>query len=404
MGKDTKAAVEAKAATVIQKWARRFLVRKNLNLKFTQVGENITSLQMALSKLLSPTTPLVFSKSHEIMVTRVRTQGCEIKLVSNQGTPDAMRKFFANEGAKTGAVINGGFYAINGFYELRTNSPIGLHRFSFNYSNGPHSDVIKKDFDNTQKYFEHKENDISPEFEEYKGKDLESRLHLKTQTPYAMRDQYGVVKITYDGKVDIRRMSNFTNRTFAKFLSDAKEVFSSGPFLTLDGETVFKEEMLKEKPYQFQQVKAYFGTHPGSVPPGTFYHADQPNPRSAIGLAANGDLLMVTVKGEEDPSHRDGLTLAQFAELMKLLGAKTALNLDGGYSACHGVFNETMLTPLFVKKAGREKLIPYGIMAIENKSEEENLSEQENKSVPNKKAPKKKIPNKKIPNKKLNFV
>lgn len=57
----------------------------------------------------------------------------------------------------------------------------------------------------------------------------------------------------------------------------------------------------------------------------------QPNARSAVGITAAGDILLVMVaqSPELQPS---GLTLAELAGLMRDLGAVDALNLDGGSS------------------------------------------------------------------------
>jgi hypothetical protein len=55
------------------------------------------------------------------------------------------------------------------------------------------------------------------------------------------------------------------------------------------------------------------------------------NPRTAVGIAADGGLLLVTVDGRQ-PGHSDGTTLRETAELLRTLGAVDALNLDGGGS------------------------------------------------------------------------
>ncbi|WP_458414831.1 phosphodiester glycosidase family protein [Schinkia sp. CFF1] len=47
--------------------------------------------------------------------------------------------------------------------------------------------------------------------------------------------------------------------------------------------------------------------------------------RSAIGITSNNKLILVTTKGA---------TIPQLAEVMKLLGAYDAMNLDGGASSC----------------------------------------------------------------------
>jgi hypothetical protein len=55
------------------------------------------------------------------------------------------------------------------------------------------------------------------------------------------------------------------------------------------------------------------------------------NPRTAVGVAADGALLFVTVDGRQ-PGHSEGTTLRETAELLRALGAVEALNLDGGGS------------------------------------------------------------------------
>lgn len=56
------------------------------------------------------------------------------------------------------------------------------------------------------------------------------------------------------------------------------------------------------------------------------------HPRTAVGIAAGGRrLLLVTVDGRQKP-YSDGMTLRELAALMLALGARDALNLDGGGS------------------------------------------------------------------------
>ena len=57
------------------------------------------------------------------------------------------------------------------------------------------------------------------------------------------------------------------------------------------------------------------------------------NPRTAVGLAANGRrLLLVVIDGRQD-GHSVGTTTRETAELLRDLGAREALNLDGGGSS-----------------------------------------------------------------------
>lgn len=56
------------------------------------------------------------------------------------------------------------------------------------------------------------------------------------------------------------------------------------------------------------------------------------HPRTAAGIAAGGRrLLLVTVDGRQKP-YSDGMTLRELANLMLALGARDAINLDGGGS------------------------------------------------------------------------
>ena len=56
------------------------------------------------------------------------------------------------------------------------------------------------------------------------------------------------------------------------------------------------------------------------------------NPRSAIGVKADGTVFFVTIDGRQQSSGMDGMTLYEVADLMKSFGAVTAYGLDGGGS------------------------------------------------------------------------
>lgn len=57
------------------------------------------------------------------------------------------------------------------------------------------------------------------------------------------------------------------------------------------------------------------------------------NPRTAVGIAGGGKRLMLVVIDGRRPGHSDGTTLREAAEIMKALGARDAINLDGGGSS-----------------------------------------------------------------------
>lgn len=67
-------------------------------------------------------------------------------------------------------------------------------------------------------------------------------------------------------------------------------------------------------------------------------------PRSAVGITANGKMLLVTADGRgRDQSI--GMTIFEMAHLMKKLGSVNAMNLDGGSSTQMSVYGKTVNTP-----------------------------------------------------------
>jgi hypothetical protein len=56
-----------------------------------------------------------------------------------------------------------------------------------------------------------------------------------------------------------------------------------------------------------------------------------PNPRTVAGVTASGELLLVTIDGRQ-PGWSAGVSLRDAARVMVALGARDALNLDGGGS------------------------------------------------------------------------
>jgi hypothetical protein len=75
---------------------------------------------------------------------------------------------------------------------------------------------------------------------------------------------------------------------------------------------------------------------------GTFVAARQP--RTLAGVRADGKLLLVTVDGRR-PGWSTGMTLPEAARLMRSLGARDAINLDGGGSTTMTVRGEVVNRP-----------------------------------------------------------
>ena len=67
-------------------------------------------------------------------------------------------------------------------------------------------------------------------------------------------------------------------------------------------------------------------------------------PRTLAGVRADGTLLLVTVDGRA-PGWSAGMTLPEAARLMRSLGARDALNLDGGGSSTMTVRGEVVNRP-----------------------------------------------------------
>lgn len=100
----------------------------------------------------------------------------------------------------------------------------------------------------------------------------------------------------------------FRRQSGAEFWMQAVIAVGGGPWLLRNG------EVLIDAPQQ--------GFNDGFT--------NNRHPRTAIGVTADGKLLLVTVDGRQPMS--GGMTLYELAQLMKHLGATDAINLDGGGS------------------------------------------------------------------------
>ncbi len=82
-------------------------------------------------------------------------------------------------------------------------------------------------------------------------------------------------------------------------------------------------------------------------------------PRTAFGICADGQILLVTVNGRQTDVSI-GVTLHELAELMAKLGAVDALNLDGGGSATLVVRDRVLNLP----SDGRERPVGSAILVL----------------------------------------
>ena len=218
---------------------------------------------------------------------------------------------------KTGAFINGGFF-VTDFWGQRAILPLA-----------PLGVLKTANFDNTSDLPEVPAN--KPFFSPL-DKSLELYLSSATHTPYEYRDVYGVLVINVDRSISIYPQHVIDSNP--RIVKIAYRCLGTGPLLVSRGKKTFKTEYLREKRFKFKFIARRFGLQSSACPPGSLYHADQPNPRSAIGIRHDGSFLMVTSVGRSDSSI--GFRLDQLASFMQGLGAVDALALDGGYSSFFG--------------------------------------------------------------------
>lgn len=81
-------------------------------------------------------------------------------------------------------------------------------------------------------------------------------------------------------------------------------------------------------------------------------------PRTALGLSANGEILMVVVDGRQ--SHSRGVTLQELARILQEKGAVSALNFDGGGSSAMVVKDRLINKP----SDGQERAVSAALLLL----------------------------------------
>ena len=128
-------------------------------------------------------------------------------------------------------------------------------------------------------------------------------------------------------------------------------IYSDGSFGTIDESEVSAEQLIADGAVQTLSFGPVLVEN-GEVkvdPDDEVKKAMGSNPRTAIGITADGTYLFVVSDGRTEES--EGLTLEELAEFMKSMGAVTAYNLDGGGSSTM-VFNGKVVNNPTGGKAG----------------------------------------------------
>ncbi|WCM93764.1 phosphodiester glycosidase family protein [Acidovorax sp. NCPPB 2350] len=81
----------------------------------------------------------------------------------------------------------------------------------------------------------------------------------------------------------------------------------------------------------------------------------EPEPRTALGLDGTGRRAWMVVVDGRQSGYSEGMTLPELAELFAALGARDAINLDGGGSSTLALSGEVANSPIHTSIPGRER-------------------------------------------------
>ena len=149
-------------------------------------------------------------------------------------------------------------------------------------------------------------------------------------TPNAMLPSRG----KYASRADFSRMGRFV-----PVWTDVEQAVGGGPFLVRNGQIAVDGEAEGFEKADF---------------------IDKRHPRTAAGVDARGNLLLVTVDGRAKWSQ--GASLTEMAAIMKRLGAVNAMNFDGGGSSTMVVGGSVVNSP----SDGRERAVADGLLIYGN--------------------------------------
>jgi exopolysaccharide biosynthesis protein len=168
-----------------------------------------------------------------------------------------------------------------------------------------------------------------------------------TQTTSEIAESAGAI-LAINGDYYGARESGYVIRNGQLYRSEAVSgqedlvIYGDGSFGIINESDVSAEELIEDGAVQTLSFGPAL-VEDGEVSVGTndeVKKATNSNPRTAIGVKADGTYLFVVADGRTDES--EGLSLYELAEFMKEQGAVTAYNLDGGGSSTM-VFNGNVI-------------------------------------------------------------
>ena len=154
--------------------------------------------------------------------------------------------------------------------------------------------------------------------------------------------QWLSANVALGDKVSIeRRLTSSGNQPIT--LAPGVWAVNGGPTLLVDGAEVASEHA--SEGWGNRDVAGYAFSLPNGNR-ANFYNGFylRRNPRTAVGIAADGTILMMVADGRA-PGYSAGLSIPETALVMKHLGAVTAINLDGGGSSMMVVSQQPLTLP-----------------------------------------------------------
>ena len=148
--------------------------------------------------------------------------------------------------------------------------------------------------------------------------------------PAAYNEWYGIIAIDKKGNLVIDNPANG---------NEYGSILTTGPVLVWNGATPTGTDgqwprriTLNNPRFQCMNPPVAHGIQScNTIRPGELSHAANPNPRSALGILANGNVILVHVEGRNNRGA--GMDLQQLSQLLISAGAVAGINLDGGRSS-----------------------------------------------------------------------